>query len=213
MCSVVVCGSRGLPFSGIQLVASLVGSLLKHQRPLVVGCASGADRAALDMALFMAPSLVSVLAAFGPSGSGSAGPASAVSTVQAAARAGVPVTWWAGGGPSVPLRARLAARSLAAVRRGADSGPGAGLVAVVGAFPSRTWSGRGPWRSCGSGSWSSVAAAAALGVKASVFPVGELAGCSCADLPALPSGPGRWVAAGSGIWDSGWVWVPAKGLL
>ena len=212
MSSVMICGSRQLPSAAFALIDTLVGVLLAHGRALIVGCAAGADRVALNAAMQLAPSRLSVLAAFGPGGKGAAGSASAVAAVQAAARAGVPVLWWAGGGPTVPLRARLAVRSLSAVRQVASSGAGAGLIAVVGSLPSRSWTGHGPWWSCGSGSWSSVAAADAFGLRVVVFPVGA-AGLGGARLPALPSAPGHWAPAGRGVWSAGRVWVPDLALL
>jgi len=86
----------------------------------------------------------------------------------------------------------LRRRSLAFVRFVASSGPGAGLVAFVSSPSSR-------------GSFLSVRAAVAAGLLVVVFPVGF----SPSLLPSLPGG-GRWVpAASSGVWASGWRWVPA----
>lgn len=209
---VMVCGSRRLPQCGEELAGQVAWQVLAGGRGLVIGCAAGADAAALSAAVELAPSRVSVLAAFGPGGAGCAGRASAVSAVAAAARAGAWVQWWAGGDPAVPLRGRLAARSLAAVRLAASSGPGAGLVAVVGAVPSRSWSGSGPWWSCGSGSWSSVAAAAAIGLPVVVVPARASVLCSASELPLLPSKPGQWVRAGAGVWGRAWRWSPAADL-
>ncbi len=212
---VMVCGSRSLLQSGpgAQLVQALVWSLLGAGRSLVVGCAAGADAAALNAAVSAgAAGRVSVLAAFGPGGQGAAGSASAVSVVAAAQAVGASVSWWAGGGQGVPLRARLVGRSLAAVRSATGSGPGAGLVAVVGGPPPRRWSGSGPWWSCGSGSWSSVAAAAALGLPVVVVPASASVLCSAAELPGLPCGPGCWVPAGGGVWARAWRWAPQQGL-
>jgi hypothetical protein len=91
------------------------------------GCAAGAP--------------LRVLCAWGPGGAG-AGPASAMGAVLAAAGAGAPVTWWAGGGPDVPLRARLTRRTAAVVAEAsvgcvvfpASPAVARGLLPVV-AFP------------------------------------------------------------------------------
>jgi hypothetical protein len=54
----------------------------------------------------------------------------------------------------------------------------------------------------GSGSWASLALAAGLGLPVVVF--------WCASgPPSLPSWGGSWVLAGSGVWSSGWRFVPA----
>lgn len=206
---IMVCGSRRLPGGGVDLAGRVVRSVLRSGRGLVVGCAAGADAAALDAGVALDAGRVSVLAAFGPGGAGCAGPASAVAAVEAAAQTAARVAWWAGGDPAAPLRARLARRSLAAVELAAASGPGAGLVALVRSSPPRSWSGTGPWWSCGSGSWSSVAAAAALGLTPVVFVAGAL---DSGELPMLPSGPGRWVRAGTGLWSVAWRWLPAGDL-
>lgn len=206
---VMVCGSRALGASARPAVASVVRAALASGSRLVVGCASGADAAALAAALAAGPGApVSLFAAFGQAGAGAAGRASNVRGVAAAVAGGLPVSWWAGGPASVPLRARLARRSLAAVRFAARGGPGSSLVAFAAALPPRPFS-SGPFPSCGSGSWSSVAAAALLGLPVSVVPVGPLASVSPASLPPLPGG------GGGGVWVSasrGWRWSPAPGL-
>ena len=86
-----------------------------------------------------AGSQLQVFAAFGPDGAGAAGSVSAISIVSQVAVNGVPVSWWAGGPASVPLRGRLASRSLACVRSVVGSGAGSGLVAFISALPSRPW--------------------------------------------------------------------------
>ncbi|MGH8567008.1 MAG: hypothetical protein ACREXU_03085, partial [Gammaproteobacteria bacterium] len=131
---------------------------------------------------------VRVLCAWGPGGAG-AGPASAVRAVIAAEASGVPVRWWSGGGPSVPLVARLARRTRAVIAEAS-----AALV-VFTASPVVA----------GSGSWLAAAAAVERGLSVVVFPVGFPA----AQLP--PIGIGRWVpAGGAGVWDSAWRWVPGQ---
>ena len=207
MASVGFVGSRSLSPRFASLVSSVVSAVLSSGRSVAVGCASGADQFALSAALCALPAPGSfpwlrVFAAFGPGGFASAGRASAVPAVlAAAARSCAPgsglaspvvVRFWAGGGPGVPLRARLAARSSALVSAVAGSGPGAGLVAFVSGGPSAS-----------PGSWRSVRAAVSAGVSVVVF----LCGCPASVLPPLWGG--SWVPAGSGVWAGGWRWVPA----
>ena len=207
---VLVCGSRELWPEGVALVDAVTRSLAASGGSIVTGCAVGADLAALRAARAVG-GRVQVLAAFGPRGVANAGRASAVAAVCRAAAAGVPVTWWAGGPASVPLRARLAHRSLAAVRQvAAQRGPGSRVVAIISSLPRLPWQGAGPWYPCGSGAWSTIVAGAALGLPVVVFPVGLARGAS---LPALPTGPGSWVPAGAGLWSAGWAWSPGAALL
>jgi len=96
-----------------------------------------------------------------------------------------------------------AARSAALVRAVAASGSGAGLVGFpaapcpAGVAPARAWRVGSP----PSGTWSSLALAAGLGVPVVVFPLGG------ARLPAWPGG--SWVRADAAVWASGWRWSPA----
>lgn len=204
-------GSRSLAPRFSSLVSRVVSSVLSAGRSVAVGCCSGADLFALSSALSALPAPGSapslrVFAAFGPGGLASAGRFSAVPAVSVAfARsvspghglaAPVSVRFWAGGGPGVPLRARLAGRSSALVSAVSASGPGFGLVAFVS-------SGLRPR----SGSWRSVRLAVAAGVPVVVF----LCGCSPSVLPPLFGG--SWVLAGSGVWASAWRWVPAGSQL
>lgn len=201
---VMVCGSRSLSPAGVQLVGQVVPALLAAGSVLSVGCASGADSAAVSSALAVgAGACLQMFAVGGSSGAGFAGPASAFPGVRAAASAGAAVTWWAGGPASVPLRARLARRSLVCVRSALAGGPGSGLVAFVSSLPPRAF-GSGAWPSCGSGTWSSVAAAAQLGLPVFVVPLG---GLSVSSLPVLP-GWGSWVPVSSGALSCGFRWVP-----
>lgn len=115
---VLVGGSRALSASSPAGLACsrFVESLLAADLNLSVGCASGADQIALSAGVHSSLfSQVRVFAAFDQSGAG-AFSGSAVSAVQAAARAGVAVSWLAGGSLSVPLVARLMSRSVAALR-------------------------------------------------------------------------------------------------
>lgn len=200
-------GSRALSPVFASAVSRCVSSVLSSGRAVAVGCASGADAFALSATLSALPAPSSspslfVFAAFGPGGFASAGRASAVPLVSSAfARsvspghglsAPVVVRFWAGGGPGVPLRVRLAARSAALVSAVAGSGPGAGLVAFVSGGPSSS-----------RGSWLAVGRAVAAGLPVVVFPCG----CSSACFPSF--GGGSWVPAGSGPWAGAWRWVPA----
>ncbi len=189
------CGSRALP-PGVS--ASVVASVVASGRGVAVGCCVGGDRLVLSAvpSAVAAAGRLSVFAAFGPGGAGACS-ASAVGPVLAAAAAGGSVRWWAGGGPGVPLRGRLASRSVALVRAVAASGPGASFVGLVaspcpaGLRPSAVWS------SCGSGSWSSLALAAGLGVPVVVFPLG---------WSWSSPWPGCW---SPGPWPGSWRWRPA----
>ena len=164
---VAVCGSRSLPASVGALVSPVVHSLVSSGRIVSVGCAAGADALAVSAAVQAGTaSGLQVFAVGGSCGFGFAGPASAFSGVQSAQAAGAGVSWWSGGGSSVPLRRRLVSRSLACV------GSAGALVAFVSGPPPRAWSGSGLWLSCGSGSWSSVTAAASRGNRVVVFAPG-----------------------------------------
>jgi hypothetical protein len=179
---VAVAGSRSLPSGGAQLVASVAHSLVAAGASLVVGCAVGADAAVVTA---VPPAVLQVLAAFGPGGAG-AWSGSAVSAVWAFAATGGAVVWWAGGGPAVPLRARLAARTRAVVAKAS-----AGLVVFFGSPASR-------------GSVLAAQLAAARGLPVVTFPLGF----APAQLPLR--GCGFWTpAGGSGVWAAAWVWVPS----
>ena len=133
---IAIVGGRQVPPVVAAQVAQVAAALVGRGHTLVTGCATGADRAAVAAALAGHVPLASlqVLAAFGPQGQGAC-QVSAVTTVQAFATRGGLVSWWAGGGPGVPLRARLSGRA-AQVVAAAESG----LVAFQ--------PGRGSWRAC-----------------------------------------------------------------
>jgi hypothetical protein len=223
------CGSRALPVSAADsaLVAGVVGSVLAAvpQRNVAVGCAVGADALVVSSVLAAGvSSQLSVFAAFGPVSPpwpaarafapGASSSVSSVSGVAGALAAGACVSWWAGGGPSVPLAGRLASRSATLVSAVAASGPGRGFVGFVTSpcpadlgpspSPSACFSGSG------SGSWGSLALAAGLGL-----PVGELA--SVGSAGALPASWGTWAPlASSGsnsAWSGGFRLVPASPAL
>lgn len=112
--SILVGGSRSLLPGSAGWVAcqSFVRTLLANSAHTVhIGCATGADQAAV----LLGSGRFRVFTAFASSGLGSFR-GSAVSAVQAFASLGGSVSWLAGGPLSVPLVARLMARSLAALR-------------------------------------------------------------------------------------------------
>jgi hypothetical protein len=195
----VVSGSRSLPPALALSVRSVVVAAVAAGCRVSVGCAAGADSVAVSSVLAAGGgSLLSVFAVGGSCGSGFAGRLSAVAGVRSALAAGAAVSWWAGGSVAVPLRGRLAARSLACVRS-AVGVPRSLVVGFVAAPPPRPFGG-GAWPSCGSGSWSSLAAAARLGLPVFVFPAGGF------PLPLL--GAGAWSPVGAGSLCGSWRWVP-----
>ena len=106
-------GSRSLPAPFAPLVARLVSAWLDADPAarVSVGCAVGADSFVVQAC---PPSRLSIFAFFGSDGSG-AWSGSAVRSVLSAAAHGADVSWFAGGSPAVPFRARLMRRSLAAL--------------------------------------------------------------------------------------------------
>lgn len=180
-----VVGSRSLSVSASPLVARVCSALVRSGGGLVVGCASGADEFVLSAALSLGfVSSVSCFSAFAADGSGSAGSVSAVSVVSAFAAAGGSVVWLAGGGLSVPVRARLAVRASVLV-----SAASAGCVGFL-ASPASV------------GSVRALSLAAARGLRVVCFPVGF----SGALLPPLAAG-GRWLpCASAGVWSAAWQW-------
>jgi hypothetical protein len=167
-----------------------------------------------------------VFAAFGPVSPpwpaahvfapGASSSVSSVSGVAGALVAGASVSWWAGGGPSVPLASRLASRSAALVSAVAASGAGRGFVGFV-SSPCPVGLGPSPSPSAcfsgtGSGSWATLALAAGLGLPVVVFPVGALA--SAGSAGALPASSGSWAPLGSSgsgsAWADGLRLVPAS---
>jgi hypothetical protein len=214
------CGSRDLPVSAADsaLVAGVVGSVLAAlpHRDVAVGCAVGGDALLVSAALAAgASSRLRLFAAFGPVSPpwpaarvfapGASSSVSSVSGVAGALAAGASVSWWAGGGPEVPLAGRLASRSAVLVSAVAASGAGRGFVGFVsspcpvGLGPSSSSS--ACFSGTGSGSWASLALASGLGLPVVVFPVG---------LPALalPAWAGSWVPV-AGAWSGGFRFVPA----
>ncbi len=109
---------------------------------------------------------------------------SALAGVRLAAVSGVSVSWGAGGPLSLPLVARLRARSVACVRSVAG-----GVFCLFVSSPSSR------------GSFGAARAALAAGVRVVAFPCGF----PPALLPAL--GSGRWVPVRRGAFVGGWLWV------
>ncbi len=108
-------------------------------------------------------------------------------------------------------RSAFARRSAALVSAVASSGAGCGLVAFVsspcpaGLSPSSVAS--RCFAGFGSGSWASVAFAVGFGVPVVVFPCVP-SGVSPSSV--LPAWSGSWVSAGSGVWSSGFRFVPSS---
>jgi hypothetical protein len=218
---VMLAGSRVLA-PGAADIGAVVSVLVSSGSRLITGCATGADALVIRAALALGNqgvAALSVLAAHGPvsppwpaarySAPG-AWSGSAVADVAAAMLAGAAVSWWAGGGPDVDLRARLARRSLAAVRLVAAGSCGSGLVAWPSRLPPLPFR-AGSWPSCGSGTWASVAAAARLGVPVVVFPVGEMGNVPLSSWPALAAG-GSWSRLTSGVLAGAAIWSPPPSL-
>lgn len=182
MNKILIGGSRaGAP---LPVVRSFVAQALKAGFQISTGCAVGADQSVIQTCLALgAPSSLSVFAVGLPGGAGFWS-GSACSAVRHAALRGASVRWLAGGPLSVPLFARLAARSRACL---------AGVGSAV--FFCR------PGGSAGS--LKTAAVAAAQGLNVFVF-------CSGGSFPpALPGLVGQWVAAPLfGI--SFWQWLPFK---
>ena len=154
-----------------------------------VGCAAGADALALSAAVAAGASGRS-LRVFAVGASSGAGfwSGSALSGVRLAAAAGASVAWLAGGSLSVPLRARLLRRSLAALR-------GCSAAVFFLASPSSP------------GSLRVASAAAAAGLPVFVFC------CGFAGFPASLAGcSGSWVS-GSFAGFPCLVWAPAAAQL
>jgi hypothetical protein len=145
----------------------------------------GADAFALVALASLSPPLRGgsrCFAAFGAVGVGAC-PLSAVAAVSAFAAAGGSVSWWAGGGASVPLSTRLSARTGAVV--------GSASVSAVVFFASPGSRG------------SLLAASLTVGRGLPVFAF------ACDFCPSLlPSlGAGSWVSAGGvGVWADAFFW-------
>lgn len=204
--SVIIGGSRALPASAGRVVQRVVSSIARTGAQGFIGCAQGADRAAARAWVAAGAGQRLTMFCAGAPGWASTAPVSRVIT-------------WAGGGPAVPVRARLAQRTAAAVRAAAGQpcqhGPGCPCaqqgtrIAVF--FLSSTTS---------KGSMAAAALAARLGFVVFAFGFWQGAG------PAWPSGswqgasvPPAPLAGQAGRWAWApfagcrcWRWVPARGL-
>ena len=196
MSLVALAGSRVLPPALAPVVPLVVGALLACGCSVAVGCCVGADLAVVSAALSalrlrrLSASRLRVFAAFGSSGAGALA-SSAVAAVGAAAEAGCPVSWWAGGSSRVPPRARLARRSAAVVSASSA------LVLFVGVSSS-------------AGSFLAARRAVSAGLPVLVF-------SSFGRPPLLPSVVGRWLPCpcllGVAPGVSAWRWSSAARLL
>ena len=182
---VAIAGSRSLSGTQCQPVVQVAQGLAASGYALVTGCATGADSAAFSA---VPVASVLVLAAFGACGSGACS-ASAVKAVSRFAAAGGSVQWWAGGGSSVPLPARLAARTRAVVAQASA------LVVFFGSPASR-------------GSLLAARCAVGQGLPVLAVPVGF----APTRLPGL--GAGGWLAQEDTLCGvSVWRWSSAQSAL
>jgi hypothetical protein len=178
--SVLLGGSRSLAAS--PHVGPVVSALLAAGCELRVGCAAGADALVVSAALAAGAGPRLAVFAVGSSAGSGFWSGSALPVVRAAAAAGARVAWLAGGFLSVPLRARLLRRSLAALA-------GCRLAVFFLAGP------------VSPGSLRVAAAAVAAGVPAVAF---------CSVQPAPLAGPaGCWVPASLAGLEC-WVWLSAS---
>lgn len=139
MSSVLFGGSRSLPPSALPLVRAVVGAWLASGGLVSVGCAVGADLLVLSSVPAGLASRLRVFASFSACGAG-AWRGSAVAPVLACARAGVSVSFLAGGSLAVPLIARLMGRSVAALAGCSAAvffSPGPGSLKVAGVAVAR----------------------------------------------------------------------------
>lgn len=192
-------GSVNLPDEGAHFVTHWAKQIIPHFSRVYVGCALGVDALVIDAMLRAGRAKdLEIFAAFGPlspswaapfyNAPGSARAISNLSGVAAALRAGATVHWWAGGTQEVPIRGRLAQRSLSLVDAlWTDYGA---LFIMPASLPATAF-GPGPFPACGSGTWSTAAAAAKKNVPVWCEPVVPLV-----DLPCLPSRvAGAWQLA------------------
>jgi hypothetical protein len=222
MSIVAFTGSRLLPSRAVPggLVSQVVASALRSGRLVATGCASGADSAVISTVLAQgAAASLRIHCAF--SAEQPEHPAlppfhgswrfSGIPAIRQAIRAGALVHWRAGApsadgtwGGTHTLVARLRRRSQHMVNSlWSGRACGSGLVAFVATPPPRPVRVGTSWSPCGSGTWSTVALAAGLGLPVVVFPIQAGAGV----LPAWPGG--SWRPAGTGVWARGWRWVAA----
>lgn len=196
-----ISGARTLQPETSAIVQDMAARAARGGAFIVTGCAAGADAAAVAGTL--AAGGVLLMYAVGTR-TGAGFPRGFVPhhLKGIETQIGVVLRWSAGGPLTLPLRARLALRSLAVVQYLKDHG---GTLAAFPATPQppRPF-GSGPFPSCGSGTWSTVAAAVLKGVPVFVT------------SPARPS-PNLPLA---GWWTptllynvAGWSFIPAAAPL
>jgi hypothetical protein len=188
-----LCGSS---FSAVLFMSALVGfcgsrSLPSAFSPLVSSCVSAVVAAGRGVAV----------------GCASGADRFALSAARAA---GASVSLFSASSFGVG-RSAFARRSAAFVSAVSASGVGCGLVAFVSSACPSALAPSSVASRCfagfGSGSWASVAFAVGRGVPVVVFPCVS-AGVS--PLSVLPAWSGSWVCAGSGVWASGFRFVPSS---
>lgn len=189
-------GGRSLN-AGQLAIAQDIARQAAHVGSVYTGCALGADAAAVAGALPVG-GLLHIFAVGTRTGAGFPRGFVPHHLGGIETTGGVILHWSAGGPLTVPLVARLARRSLAMVRAVALAA-GALVAFPVAPCPPRPFK-PGPFPSCGSGTWATVAAAARLSVP--VFAV-----CPFAPSAALPVG-GAWVQA-TLLGHACWAFVPA----
>lgn len=190
------CGLRHLP---TPLPSAPITAALGQGGDIATGCCLGTDQAVIRSVLASGHAdRLTIFAAFGPTGAGSCS-LSAVADVIAAQHAGADVRWLAGGELCVPLRGRLAQRSLAMIRHLARH---RGSLVAIATAPPRQPFGPGPFPACGSGTWATVAAASLMALPITVIMPGDTF-----EPPALPTG-GSWALLADDI--LAWRWVPAQ---
>ncbi len=124
-------GSRELDGKHQALVGQVVEAFTGRGWNLAVGCATGADAAALQAVVAGgAAARCTIFTAFAAGGSGSCR-YSNLSGVRMAAEAGSMVHWLAGGGLAAPLAERLRQRATALVRFVGSGEQRSGLVAFL----------------------------------------------------------------------------------
>lgn len=180
---VAVAGSRSLPAAFAPLVGRVVRAVVRAGHSVAVGCCIGADAFALSA---LPVGAGCCFAAFGAGGLGACS-VSAVEVVADHATNGGSVVWWAGGGSSVALPVRLAARTHAVI--------GAASVSAVVFFASPN----------SAGSLLACRLAVGRGLPVFAFPC-SFAG-SALPLPCA----GAWVAVGGvGVWALAFRWVTTQ---
>lgn len=164
-----VTGARNAPQAVKDTVYNMAARAALGGSAIVTGCALGADAAAVAGALSVG-GVLHVYAVGNRAGSGFPCWFVPRHLAHIETAPNVLLHWLAGGPLFVPLKARLARRSLAVVQTlAAKHGTLAAFPAAP--RPPRAF-GRGPFPPCGSGTWSTVAAAALLSVP--VFVAGHV---------------------------------------